>query len=225
MDIGKAIGFMFEDEEWIGKLLLGAVIMLIPVFGQFALMGYSIAIIRNVKADRPRPLPAWSGLGEYFVDGLKVWAVTLIYAIPIFVLICPITLVGVLPALGADNEDLVAMLAGISGIVSVGLSCLIVLYGILLSLLKPVLQMCYAETGEIGLCLRFGEMFRLLFANIGNIVVAQLVRWAAGMIVMSIAGALTFGLLVLPASVWLTTLSSHMYGQIGRQAGMTPSAV
>ena len=93
MDIGQAFSFVFEDEEWIVKILLGAVLMLIPIFGQCALMGYGIAIVRNVKAGEPRPLPDWGNLGEYFMDGLMFWVATLIYALPIFILICPIVLV------------------------------------------------------------------------------------------------------------------------------------
>lgn len=225
MDIGKAFSFVFEDEEWISKILLGAVIVLIPIFGQFALFGYGIAIIRNVKADVPRPLPAWSNLGDFFVDGFKFWVATLIYAIPFIIFLCPVMLVWFLPALGAENEDLMAILAGVSGIVSVALGCLAALYGILLSLLTPVVQIRYAETGEIGPCLAFGEVFRLLFDNLGSVLVAVVLGWAAGTVIMSIAGTLTLGLLVLPGSVWLKALSSHLYGQISRQKGSVPVAI
>lgn len=224
MDIGKAFGFVFEDEEWIKKILLGALIMLIPIFGQFALMGYAIAIIRNVKADSTRPLPAWDNLGEYFTDGLKSWVAALVYALPILILICPIVLVGMLPVLGGENKDVVTILASISGVVSMGLGCLIALYGIPLALLMPVVQIRYAETSEIEPCLRFGEMFRFLFANVGNVIISQVLLWVAGMIVIFVGG-LTLGLLVLPGSVWLTAVSSHLYGQIGQQAGVAPSKV
>lgn len=216
MDIGKALGFVFEDEDWIVKILLGAVIVLIPIFGQFALIGYGIAIIRNVRAGEPRPLPAWDNLGGYFMDGLMFWVVEMVYAIPVFILICPIAVVGLLPALGSDSEELAIALASVSGIVSMGLGCLIVLYSILLALVRPVLRIHYAEAGHIETCLHFGQTFRFLFDNLGRIVLVQIVVWAAGMIVMSIAGALTLGLLVLPASIWLTALSSHLYAQISR---------
>jgi hypothetical protein len=225
MDIGKALSFVFEDEEWISKILLGAVIVLIPIFGQLALFGYGIAIIRNVKADDPRPLPAWSNLGDFILDGFKFWVATLIYAIPFIIFLCPIMLVWVLPALGAENEDLAAILAGVSGIVSMLLGCLAVLYGILLSLLTPVIQIRYAETGEIGPCLAVGEVFRLLFDNLGGVLVAVVLGWAVSTVVLSIAGTLTLGLLALPGSVWLKALSCHMYGQISQQVASAPAAI
>jgi len=225
MDIGKAFGFVFEDEEWLTKILLGALITLIPIFGGFALMGYTIAVVRNVMNGKPRPLPAWGDLGRYFMDGLMLWVVTLIYALPVLILICPITMVWVLPAFGGEEENLTAVLASISGIVTMGLGCLAVLYGILVGLLTPVLQIRYAETGEIGTCLRFGEIFQFLFANLGSIVVSQLLVWAAGMILMPVVSILTLGLLILPVSAWLSIFSGHLYGQIGQRAGLIPLVV
>jgi hypothetical protein len=238
MDIGKAIGFVFEDEEWVSKILLGAVIMLIPILGGFALMGYAIAVTRNIMAGAPRPLPAWEDLGRYFMDGLMFWLATLLYVLPFLVIVCPITAVWLLPALAGEEEDLMAILAGISGVVSVGLGCLAALYGILLALLMPVLQIRYAETGELGGCLRLGEVFRFLFDNIGGIIVSQLLVWVAAIVIGSVVAGLTtalaiipicgwilgavLGLLMLPVSVWLTVFSGHLYGQIGRQAGVAP---
>jgi hypothetical protein len=241
MDVGRAVGFVFEDEEWVSKILLGTVIMLIPIFGWFAIMGYAIEVLRKVKADDPRPLPTWDDIGRYFVDGLMFWVATLIYTIPILIAICPIALVWILPAAAGDSEDLMAILAGVSGIVTIGLGCLASLYGILLALLTPVLQIRYAESGEIGDCLRFGEIFRFLFANIGPIIISQFLVWAAGMIIGTVVSvavgilsiipicgwilALAIGLLMLPVGVWLTVFSGHLYGQIGRQAGTMPSAI
>jgi hypothetical protein len=214
MDIGGAFSYVFEDEDWIVKILLGAAILLIPIFGQLALTGYGIAILRNVKAGKPQPLPAWNNLGDFFMDGLMFWVIRLVYGLPILILLCPILLVGVLPALGAENEDLLTVLVGISGVVIVGLSCLSVLYGILIGLLMPVVQIRFAETGEIGACLRFGEMFRFLFSNIGPVIITQLVIWAANVVLMSIAGTLTLGLLALPITVFMKAVSGHLYAQI-----------
>jgi len=237
MDIGKTFGFVFEDKDWVSKLLIGSVILAIPIFGIFALMGYAIALIRSVKANASRPLPDWQNLGGYFVDGLMFWIATLLYTLPLWILMCPIGAVWVLPMFAAEQEELMAILAGISGIVSMGLGCLVVLYGILLMLLTPVLQIRYAESGEIGGCLRFGEVFRFLLANIGPIIISQVLLFVIATIVMTalstVIGALNFipicgqilglvlSFLMLPATVWLMLLSAHMYGQIARQAEMS----
>ncbi|RLC97785.1 MAG: hypothetical protein DRI77_06515 [Chloroflexi bacterium] len=234
MDIGKAFGFVFEDKDWVSKLLLGSVILLIPIFGTFALLGYTIALIRNVKAGEPRPLPAWQDMGSYFMDGLMFWVATLLYALPLLILVCPITVIGVMPAFAGDNEDLMTILAGASGILTLGLGCVAMIYGILLALLTPVLQIRYAETGEIGACLRFGEVFRFLFANIGSVIISQVLMWLAGVVVGGVLSAVigvlsmipicgwilgsALGLLMFPVGVWLMLFSAHLYGQIAQRA-------
>jgi len=241
MDVGKALSFVFEDEEWVTKILLGAVIALIPIFGGLALMGYAIAVVRNVIAGHDRPLPAWDDLGNYFKDGLMFWVTTVIYALPLLILICPIGLVWILPAIASEQEDLIAILTGVAGVVSAGLGCLAALYGILLALLTPVVQIRFAETEDIGACLRLGDIFRFLFANIGSVIISQILLFVAGIVLTSVIGgvggffgiipicgwilAAALGLLLLPASVWLTVFSSHLYGQIGRQSGTTQAPV
>ena len=86
MDIGKAFGYVFEDIQWTNKILLGSVILLIPIFGPIVLTGYIIAIMRNVVAGDPYPLPDWSNIGENFMDGLMVVLANLIYGLPMILL-------------------------------------------------------------------------------------------------------------------------------------------
>ena len=218
MDFGRAFGFVFEDEEWVKKILLGALISLIPIVGQFVLIGYGLAVLRNVKEGNPRPLPDWGEFGAYLAAGVKYWVITLVYAIPIFIILCPITLISLIPALSQGNEDWLAILSGITGILGVGLICLVSAYGILLALLTPVLQIRFAETGDIGACLRFKDVFAYLRQNLGSIFIALLVSALAAGVIVSILGAVTLGILALPASVWATAFSSHLYGQIARSA-------
>lgn len=233
MDVGNAASFVFEDEQWVSKILLGALISLIPIFGGFALMGYAIAILRRIRAGSSRPLPTWDDLGRYFVDGLMFWIATLIYAIPFLILLCPIALVWLLPAAAGDDQNLVTILTSLAGVVSAGLGCVAVLYGILLWLVTPVLQIRYADLGELGACLRFGKVFRFLADNIGAVIIAQLLIWVAGVVVTGALGgvigvlslipicgwvlAALLGLVMLPVGVWLLAFSSHLYAQIGRQ--------
>ena len=241
MDIGKAFGFVFEDEDWVTKVLLGAAITLIPIFGAFALVGYAIAIIRNVMAGNPRPLPAWEDLGKLFVDGLLFWVAIMIYALPVWVFICPIFFVWVLPLLASEAENLMAILAGVAGLVSLGAGCLAMLYGIVLTLLTPALQIRYAETGELGACLRIGEIVHFTLDHIGSIIIAMLLVWAANAVLATVMSSvigvvslvpicgpiitLFLGLLMLAVTTWLAFFAAHLYGQIGRQAGVLPLEV
>lgn len=235
MDIGRAIGFAFEDERWISKLLLGALIALIPIFGPFALAGYVIATIRNVMAGQPRPLPEWSDLGRIFMDGLMVLLAEAIYSLPSIILACPIPigLVWLLPALGGQNQDAQGIPVGLAGLLSAGVGCLLVLYVLLLSLVTLALFLQYAAHGSLGACLRVGDVLRLLIRNIGQIVLILLIIFGLGLVIGLVVGAVGtivgwipfIGWLVgaglilvsLPISVWTMLVEGHLLGQIGRQ--------
>jgi len=41
MDIGRAFKFMFDDESWITKILLGGILGLVPILN-FVLYGYQL---------------------------------------------------------------------------------------------------------------------------------------------------------------------------------------
>jgi hypothetical protein len=241
MDIGKAIRFVFEDDQWGSKVLLGALISLIPFFGGVALAGYAIAVLRNVRAGTSQPLPTWDRLGEYFVDGLLFFVGLLVYSIPLIVLMCPIGLVWILPALAKDSQDLTAVLMSVAGVVSAGLGCLALLYALFLWVLAPVLQIRCAEAGTLAACLRFGEVFRFLLDNIGAIVIAQVLVWAAGFVVTTLLSivigafglvplcgwvlASVLGLVFLPVGVWLMLFASYLYAEIGAKASVEASLV
>jgi len=241
MDAGKAIRFVFEDDQWVSKLLLGSVISLIPFFGGIALAGYAIAVLRHVREGRSHPLPAWDRLGQYFVDGLLFFVALLVYSIPLLILVCPLSLVWLLPALAQDSQDLTTVMTGIAGVVSAGLGCLAILYALLLWVLAPVLQIRYAEAGELGPCLRFGEVFRFLFENIGKVIIAQIIVWAAGLVVTTLLSvvigafglvplcgwilASVLGLVFVPVGFWLMLVASHLYAEIGQPAELEASLV
>jgi len=224
MDVGQAFTFMFKDEEWIKKVLLGILISFVPIFGQFALVGYTLAIIRNVRNGEPQPLPDWSEVVQYFVGGLKLWVVNMVYSLPALVLACPLILIGFLPLLAGDNTEMMDTLGAITGILAIILCLPPILYGFFLTLLSPALLIRLAETEDISACLRFKEVIRFTFANIGSIIIALLLVFAAGAIVVPIAAGLTLGLLGLLAPVWINASLGHLCGQIARKTEQ-PAAV
>lgn len=224
MDFQQAFTFMFKDEDWIKKVLLGILLALVPIFGQFALVGYVLTVVRNVKNGEPRPLPEWDEVVQYFVEGLKYLVVSLVYSLPIVVLSCPLMLIGFLPILAGSNEEAMGILAGVSGVLALILSLPAMLYGLFLTLLSPVLYIQLAETGEISDCLRVREVVRFTFANIGPIIIALLIMIAVAIVIVTPAMFLTLGLLAYPAAVWTNLAFGHLCGQIAKQADRAAAA-
>ena len=90
MEYGKAFTFLTEDEKWLTKLLIGGVLafaggLLLPLF---LLYGYSFEILQNVAAGNPRPAPEWDRLEDKFKKGLYLFAIRIVYFLPILLVFC-----------------------------------------------------------------------------------------------------------------------------------------
>lgn len=214
MDIGKAFSYVFDDEKWITKILIGGLFVLLSplLVGIPFLLGYVVETVGNVMRDETRPLPEWTDLGDKFVKGLILIAVAILYNLPVIFLAC---LLGILSlAAGDRGEGLLA-----SGRLCV--QCLSSLWGLLMAIVAPAVVIRYAESGEFGAAFRFGEVFSLITANLGNYIVALLLGWVASLI----AGLGTILCLVgvLFTTFWSYLVAAHLWGQVGRQA--RPTAV
>ena len=81
MDVGKAFSYVFQDDRWIGKIVVGAVLafftfLLIPIP---LLIGWAVGVTRNVMDGLEDPMPAWEDWETLFVDGLRVFGIWIIY--------------------------------------------------------------------------------------------------------------------------------------------------
>jgi len=94
MDLPYALTYVFEDRQWVSKLVLLAVtsiLALVPVFGLLALavaLGYLAQIADNVRNGLPRPLPGWDDYGDKFNLGAPLLAALLIYHLPLLLRHC-----------------------------------------------------------------------------------------------------------------------------------------
>jgi hypothetical protein len=214
MDIGKAFGYAFEDEDWIVKILIGALfVFLTPVLvGIPFVLGYMVDTVRNVMAGEPRPLPEWSDLGGKFVKGLTLSVVAIVYMLPVILLACLLVSV----SLVAGNGDGDAM-----GGAVLCAQCLASLWGLLVAAVYPAAVIRYAESGEFTSAFRFGEIFSLIAANVGNYAVAVLLGGVAS--VIAGFGSILCIIGVFFTAFWGYLVMAHLWGQVGRQA-LSPAA-
>jgi hypothetical protein len=207
MDIGKSFTYLFEDERWLVKVVIGAVFTFLSIFliGIPFVLGYALETLKNVAEGWERPLPEWSELGDKFVKGLVFAIISIIYAIPIIVVSCLSGLIGQ----GGDD--------GLAGLVTACLSCISFLWGIVMALVLPAAQIRYAMTGEPMSAFQFGEMFSFATANLGNYIIAIVVYFIVGILAF-VAGAIVCGVGLLFTGFWATLVESHLYGQVYRLA-------
>ncbi len=212
MDIGKSFGFVFEDEKWVTKVLIGGLVNLIPIVN-FATVGYGVRALKNTADGEERPLPDWGEFGDLFVKGLMVVVGALIYAIPIFLLTAMAAIVAAVAGSGS-NQDAVS---GVLSLCTAGLTCVQVIYSILLGLWLPAAVVGYAMTGEFAAFFRFGEIWSFVSRNVGGYIVALVVAWLASL-AASIVGGILCGVGILFTTFWAMLVSAHLLGQLQRES-------
>ena len=210
MDFGKAFSYQFQDPKWVEKILITALISLIPLFGGFYLLGWTLADIRRMMKGEPYPMPE-TDFGGHFILGLKWAAVQLVYAVPALLVVI---LVAILGGFTTNRQ-------GSANIVFVAVCCvdiLIFLYALILAFITPVIQSVFLEEGErIGAGFNFNRIMALLRAAPGAYGLAFL-----GTIIGSIIaplGGFVFGLGALVTTVYAETMMAHLIGQAYKEAG------
>ena len=227
MDVGKSLRFVFEDKEWLSKILIGSLILLVSVpltpvlvgfLGLAIVTGYSLDVLRNVRVGSVRPLPEWRDRwGEWLVEGLKLLLVLLIWSLPLIVL-------NVFSGLGdymtGQGSGLLSLFGGL---MLAGTSLLMLLWGLVVALVTPAIYLRLAETREMGSGFQFNAIYVWTRDHLGDVVIAVILSTllTLGLVLVGgVIGILLCGIgliLTLPAATMLGTLVTvHLYAQIGQ---------
>lgn len=238
MDVNKSIRYVFDDKQWISKLVIGALLSMLGflIVPALILQGYVVKIIRGVMNGDRDSLPEWDNWGELLRDGFFVTVAQLVYTLPFIILM----IVGGLATGGlasvTGNNDLAAVAATGGGIL---LMCLILLIVIAFLFLTPAILIQYAIKDDFGATFRFGEVFDIIRNNMADILIAFLVTLVAAFAVSLIIGVLSIipclgwiaaFLIGLAVGPYISYVSGHLYGQIagkilGNKAGGTYTGV
>ncbi len=224
MDAGKSIGYVFEDQKWTNKLLIGMLVSIVPIVN-FALLGWVSDIMRNVSRRQPSPLPDWDNFSDKFIKGTILFVAGLIYALPALAIFFPVMF---LPITHGDfgyagQQAFVAMFVSTT-LMFIGL---IALYGLLLSFLMPAIYLNFARKGTFAACFEFGEIWRIMSRNLGDYMTAWLISIVVGIGVSFVIGIAAGILAIIPCFGWILapvllgmsgvyTLAvfAHLFGQL-----------
>jgi hypothetical protein len=216
MDIGKAFTFPVDDEDWVKKLIIGAVLLIIPIVN-FITFGYMIRVLRNVAEGRAKPLPEWDQWGDDFMKGLLVVVAGFIYSLPI-VLVNIITAILGAIAGSADSQGA----QGVVALCTTVLSCLSALWGLAVGIVIPAAVAKFAMEGEFGSFFKFSEIFQWIRDNLKNYIIALLVIIVAR--ILASFGIIACGIGVLFTMFWATVTMGHILGQVVAQANPPAAA-
>ena len=176
--ITEAFVWPFRDPEWVVKLLIIALISLIPIAGQINNLGWMLASLDRLRAGEERLAPANL---SYLGRGVRVYVVVLIYLLILLAVGFAIYLPGLALAVqqghGQGNTALIAV-AIVLNLISFGV---FTLGSLALTFMLPAIILA-TDTGGIGAGLRIGDVLRRARENPINTLIAGLMLIAASFV-------------------------------------------
>ena len=221
MEFGRAFTYIFEDKEWVSKLVLTVILVIvsfIPIFGLLAvcaLLGYITEIIKNVRNGHPRPLPKWVNYGDKMTRGAYVLLAWIIYNLPLIL---------VSTLLYTFSTNIGASIFGSLAYVLIVFCALplLFIYTAVAWTMLAVGVIRYGDTGDSGVFYQFGKLFRVLQSNT-SLTIQWILYSIATNIALSIVG-------LIPCLGWIAVLGlaypvhGYLIGQYGRMLGTSEQA-
>lgn len=208
MDIGKAFGFVTKDDTWITKVLIGGLVSLIPLIGQFVVSGYSLRVAKNVARGDERPLPEWGEFGDFLTRGFLAWVIQLVYFLPLMVfyfIFIAITVGAAAATTDAQGQG------GEGSIIALCLFPLLFALAIVCAIASLAATARYIATDEFGQAFRFSEVLANMRQNIGTYGALVAVAILAGLAAM--VGLIGCGVGVIFTSFYAYLVIGHALGQ------------
>jgi len=220
-DLGKAFSSFFKDPAWFTKTLAAALFMILSMFGIGIpiLAGYFVQVAQRVMRHEEPALPRWNGLGKKFAVGFKFCVVYLCYLIPVLLLLLPVLVI--LPFTGGSeqNETIPILLS----IYTFAVTMLLLPYGLVLSMVSPIILYRFAERERIGDAIAVARVVRDFGKTWQNTLMVALI--GIGIQSIAPAGFLVFGIGIFFTIFYSLVVTAHMSGLLGlasRTPGETP---
>ncbi len=206
MNFGLSFSYVFKDKEWFKKIAIPALCSLIPVIGQFIVIGWGLQATKNVIDGKVENALPSLDFGGDLKRGFLGAVITFLYSLPIAILA---GLSSFLFTFGTESGDalgtILMIVGGCFGLVAF-------LLGILIAFMSVAGVANFIAKGRFGAAFSFKEVFGLikksfvswLLVLIGQVIAMGIIA-PLGLIVCVIGVLLTM--------VYGTAVYSHLLGQ------------
>jgi len=209
LDIGKAFKFPFADPNWVVKVIIGTVLSWIPIVNFFA-FGNAYRVFKKVLNKGEPALLEWDDWGGFFIDGLKVFVIYLIY------MIVPILLMFAGQGLIGSAMYKMAMGGSGGGVMALGwiVYIIAIILSICLGIVMPMAVAYFAKNNEdFGAVFRFKEIIASVIKVIGDYILVIAIAVGIG-IAIAVTFMIIIGFVLLPISIfYLMVVFATLYGQ------------
>ena len=200
--ITEAFTWPLRDSDWLGKVLIIALTLLIPFIGLINGIGWMLATLDSLRAGEERLPPANL---SYLGRGIRLFVVELVYAIAITVvalaIFIPAFVLAVHQGQGSANATLItaAILLNLIGF------SLITLLSLAYTFAMPAIVLA-TDSGGIGGGIQIGAVLRRARVNLNHTLIAGLMLIAASFI--GSLGTIVCGIGVLVTSAYALAMQA-----------------
>ncbi len=206
MDFGLAFSYLFKDPDWFKKIVIVALIGLIPIVGWLVVFGWCLNIAKRVMNNHPDPLPEVD-FGADLARGFYGFVIAFVYTLPISVLSGIFGIFDSIVASSANSDAATAIVT----IFSVCFGLFSFLYGLVCGFVLPAAYTNYLAKDSLAAGFNLREVFAKVRANPGAYLLVLLGSIVAGIIAP--IGAIACGIGVLLTYTYSMAIMGHLYGQ------------
>jgi hypothetical protein len=220
IDLARGFRFVTEDPDWIKKVLIGGVFMLLVglLVGAVFVAGYGLRLLRRTARGEPRPLPEWDDLGGLFSDGLRPVGIYFAYALPVAII--PMAFFAIAAVVGAGlsragSHEGSEAFGALMAIGFMGVYALMAVVMLALALYVPAALARFAMLERMGAAFEVRENLDFIRRNLSNYAMTLLLYLLA-----SFAAQLGIVLCCVgffPASFWAFCILCWGLGEVVRR--------
>lgn len=206
MDFGKAFSFVFDDPDWLKKIAIAGLVLLIPIIGEIVVLGWALNITKRVMNLNPIVLPDIN-FGDDLARGFMGFVIGFVYALPITLISSFLGIMNNIVSINGDSNGLLVLL-------TVVYSCfglLAVIYGVLIALVIPAAYSLYLEEESLGAAFNLNKIFAMLKGNFGAYLLVFLGVLVTSLIAPLGIVACVIGMIFTIA--YSQAVMGHFYGQ------------
>ena len=176
--IADAFVWPSRDPEWLTKLLIIALTLLIPVVGAINGLGWMLATLDRLRAGEERLAPATL---RYIGRGFRLFVVNIVYGLAITLVTAVIYVPAVVVASNQSHGSADPAMVSLAILLSVLAFSIATLGSLALNFAMPSIVLATDRAGIIG-GLNVSAVLGLARANIANTLIAGLMLIAAGFV-------------------------------------------
>lgn len=227
MNIERAFRFVFQERNWLGKIVVGGVMILFSflIIPLLIYYGYLIEVTKRTIREEEQLLPEWDNIGQKLANGFKLAVIIIVYLIPFFILLGISFSFDTFEFENFNGREVVTHIMLILPnlflrVESTGIQLLFLLssfvYIILFALILPFIIGKFVENGSINDAFAISDIFTMFKNNIGDAVIVFLLT-----VFLQLLASLGFVLCfvgILLTGFWASIVQYYLYGELYKKA-------